>query len=80
MPLTKRSIGHLVSSLITEKRHELVRFLRFCVVGVIGTAIDFGVFNLMHNVSSRASSTVEYPICQRRDRQQLSMEPILGVS
>ena len=48
--MTKRSIGHLVSSLITEKRHELVRFLRFCVVGVIGTAIDFGVFNLMHNV------------------------------
>jgi putative flippase GtrA len=28
----------------------VIRFLKFCVVGVIGTAIDFGVFNLLHNV------------------------------
>jgi putative flippase GtrA len=27
-----------------------VRFLKFSVVGVIGTAIDFGIFNLLHNV------------------------------
>jgi putative flippase GtrA len=36
--------------LAQDKRHELVRFLKFCVVGVIGTAIDFGIFNLLHNV------------------------------
>lgn len=39
-----------IRSLITEKRVELVRFLKFCVVGVIGTLIDFGLFNLFHNV------------------------------
>jgi putative flippase GtrA len=39
-----------LSVLLVEKRQEFVRFLKFCVVGVIGTAIDFGVFNLMHNV------------------------------
>jgi putative flippase GtrA len=49
--LSKPIIGRrLLSALIVEKRQELVRFLKFCVVGVIGTAIDFGVFNLMHNV------------------------------
>jgi len=43
----------LTSRLITlfgEKRQEIVRFLKFCVVGVVGTALDFGVFNLLHNV------------------------------
>jgi len=39
-----------VLTLIKEKRQELGRFLKFCVVGTIGTAIDFGVFNLLHNV------------------------------
>jgi putative flippase GtrA len=48
--LGKLSLGVRVSALIVGKRQELVRFLKFCVVGVIGTAIDFGVFNLMHNV------------------------------
>ena len=36
--------------LFREKRQEIVRFLKFCVVGVIGTALDFGLFNLLHNV------------------------------
>ena len=31
-------------------RQELVRFLKFCVVGIIGTAIDFGLLNLLYNV------------------------------
>jgi putative flippase GtrA len=39
-----------VLTLIKEKRQEFGRFLKFCVVGTIGTAIDFGVFNLLHNV------------------------------
>jgi putative flippase GtrA len=39
-----------VLTLIKGKRQELGRFLKFCVVGTIGTAIDFGVFNLLHNV------------------------------
>jgi len=33
-----------------EKRIEIVRFSKFLVVGTIGTAIDFGLFNLFHNV------------------------------
>lgn len=39
-----------LTHLAKSRRHELVRFLKFCVVGVIGTAIDFGIFNLLHNV------------------------------
>ena len=37
-------------ALHSEKRQELVRFLKFCVVGTIGTAIDFGLLNLLYNV------------------------------
>ena len=29
---------------------ELVRFLKFCVVGVVGAVVDFGTFNLLANV------------------------------
>jgi putative flippase GtrA len=36
--------------LIHSKKHEIVRFLKFCAVGVLGTLIDFGLFNLGHNV------------------------------
>lgn len=36
--------------LVRSKRQELVRFLKFCVVGAIGTAIDFGLLNLLYNV------------------------------
>lgn len=39
-----------IRSLYTSKRQELVRFLKFCVVGTIGTVIYFGLFNLLYNV------------------------------
>lgn len=38
------------ATLTREKRREIVRFLKFCVVGALGTAIDFGLFNLFHNL------------------------------
>ena len=43
----------MISKLVTiakEKRQELVRFLKFCVVGTIGTVVDFGLLNLLYNV------------------------------
>ena len=39
-----------LTHLAKERRQDLIRFLKFCVVGVIGTAIDFGIFNLLHNI------------------------------
>lgn len=39
-----------LTHLAKQRRADLVRFLKFSVVGVIGTAIDFGIFNLLHNV------------------------------
>ena len=39
-----------IKTLVQEKRQELVRFFKFCIVGTIGTVIDFGLFNLLHNV------------------------------
>jgi len=33
--------------MVKTNRKELVRFLKFCVVGVSGTIIDFGVLNLL---------------------------------
>ena len=39
-----------LTTLAREKRQELVRFAKFCVVGTIGTAIDFGLLNLCYNV------------------------------
>ena len=34
-----------LTRLAKERRQDLTRFLKFCVVGIIGTAIDFGIFN-----------------------------------
>ena len=39
-----------ITATVREKRVEIVRFSKFVVVGTIGTAIDFGLFNLFHNV------------------------------
>ena len=39
-----------VTAVAKEKRLEIVRFSKFLVVGTIGTVIDFGLFNLFHNV------------------------------
>ena len=32
-----------------KAQRELIRFLKFCVVGVIGAVVDFGTFNLLAN-------------------------------
>jgi len=49
--LISRIVALVSDALIRkEKRLELGRFLKFCVVGTIGTAVDFGLFNLLHNV------------------------------
>ncbi len=39
-----------IKRFVVEKRQELVRFVKFCVVGTIGTVIDFGLLNLFYNV------------------------------
>jgi putative flippase GtrA len=45
----------MIAKLTTFTRtnaRELVRFLKFCVVGVIGAVIDFGVLNLLVQLAS----------------------------
>jgi len=42
-------------SLLTSKK-ERVRFIKFAVVGIIGSVIDFGVFNLLTIVSGWSST------------------------
>ena len=37
-------------TLARERRQDLIRFLKFCVVGTIGTVVDFGLLNLLYNV------------------------------
>ena len=32
--------------LLADHRIEVVRFLKFCVVGIIGAVVDFGILNL----------------------------------
>jgi putative flippase GtrA len=34
----------------SRKRRELIRFLKFSVVGTIGAVVDFGTFNLLNSV------------------------------
>jgi putative flippase GtrA len=51
-------------SLLKSKK-ERTRFIKFAVVGLIGSVIDFGIFNLFTivlNVSSIASSTVSFSL------------------
>lgn len=51
-------------SLLKSKK-ERVRFVKFGIVGLIGSVIDFGVFNLLtiaFNVTSIASSTVSFAL------------------
>lgn len=36
-----------VMALAKDKRKELTRFVKFAIVGVIGTVVDFGVLNLL---------------------------------
>jgi putative flippase GtrA len=40
-------------------RRELTRFLKFCVVGVIGAIIDFGVFNLLTQIAGIRSQIAQ---------------------
>jgi len=39
-----------LASVVNEKRVEFRRFFKFLVVGTIGTIVDFGLFNLFHNL------------------------------
>ncbi|HHH81806.1 MAG TPA: GtrA family protein, partial [Chloroflexi bacterium] len=39
-----------MNRLSPKAQRELSRFLKFCVVGVIGAVVDFGTFNLLANV------------------------------
>ena len=39
-----------ITAITKGKRLEIIRFSKFLVVGTIGTIIDFGLFNLFHNV------------------------------
>jgi len=39
-----------IKELATTKRIELIRFIKFCVVGTLGTLIDFGLLNLFYNL------------------------------
>lgn len=39
-----------MTRLSSRSKREIIRFLKFCVVGVIGAVVDFGTFNLLANV------------------------------
>lgn len=50
---------------IIKNKKEITRFIKFGTVGLIGSVIDFGVFNLLTialHVSSIASSTVSFAL------------------
>ncbi len=43
--MTSRRISARITTLLHEQRVEVVRFLKFCVVGTIGAVIDFSILN-----------------------------------
>jgi putative flippase GtrA len=52
-PSPENEVNHLsipatILTLYVDNRKELVRFIKFAIVGAIGAVIDFGVLNLMH--------------------------------
>ena len=49
-----------LTTLAKERRQELVRFAKFCVVGVIGTIIDFSLFNLLYKVLNPLAAQPAY--------------------
>ncbi|PKN97422.1 MAG: hypothetical protein CVU42_16240 [Chloroflexi bacterium HGW-Chloroflexi-4] len=52
-------------SLIKDKKKEIKRFIKFGTVGLIGSVIDFGIFNLftiVFHVAAIASSTVSFAL------------------
>ena len=38
------------TTLVNDKRKEIIRFLKFSVVGTIGASVDFGLLYLLHPV------------------------------
>ena len=44
--MTSRGIAARITTLLHEQRSEVVRFLKFCVVGAIGAIVDFSLLNL----------------------------------
>ena len=62
------SLGHprlfdrLVESRLTKKRRrELVRFVKFGVVGTVGAVVDFGSFNILIIAGWLASALIRLP-------------------
>ena len=54
-----------VLALIRENRKDVVRFVKFMVVGVVGAVVDFGTFNLLHPVLARhivLTSTIPWDV------------------
>ena len=44
------SIPATILALYSDNRKELVRFVKFAIVGAGGSVVDFGILNLMHRV------------------------------
>ena len=50
-----------LTTLVQTKRHEIVRFLKFTVVGTVGAVVDFGTYNLLiglAHLSPEAASVI----------------------
>ena len=48
--VNRLSFAATISTLYGDNRKEIVRFVKFALVGTIGAIIDFAVLNLMHGV------------------------------